>query len=84
MTELTFSIVLNSYSDHSGDIKPWDGWDRTEYITPPRKKIIIETIHSTQYCCFYDHDKKFISDFSLSAGLNELTLSENVSFFYYI
>lgn len=50
-------------------------------ILPPCKKIIIETIHSTQYCCFYDYDKKFISNFSLSAGLNELTLSENVSFF---
>lgn len=38
MTELTFSIVLNSYSDHGGNIKPWDGWDRTEYITPPVKR----------------------------------------------
>lgn len=38
MTELTFSIVLNSYSDNGGDIKPWDGWDRTEYITPPVKR----------------------------------------------
>lgn len=38
MTELTFSIVLNSYSDRDGTIKPWDGWDRTEYITPPVKR----------------------------------------------
>lgn len=38
MTELTFSIVLNSYSDHGGKIQPWDGWDRTEYITPPVKR----------------------------------------------
>lgn len=35
MTELSVSLVPDSYVIKTGEIASWDGWSRTDYTPPP-------------------------------------------------
>ena len=72
LNELDFSKVLtikDEYVDQSGVITPYKTWARTDYLPVPKGNILkiktpnLISMYDSNYNCFYDKDKKFISYF---------------------
>lgn len=72
LNELDFSKVLtikDEYVEQSGVIAPYKTWARTDYLLVPKGNILkiktpnLTSMYDSNYNCFYDKDKKFISYF---------------------
>ena len=77
-------FIENSYVDTSGQIKPYDGWHRTDYIEiDPHYPLYITKFgagSSGRYCSFYDENKVHLVSFSLAAGENFRPMHNNVKY----
>ena len=76
------SLIPNSYVSSNGTILTFDGWSRTDYV--PLNLVNQLKIYSgagSQYNCFYDAEKRFISTFTLSMGMNTIDVPTNASYF---
>lgn len=60
------TIIENSYVETNGTITPYNGWSRTDYFDVGGKTEIKYSFGGvSEYCCYYDADKVFISSFSI-------------------
>ena len=80
----TLTNIENSYVTQTGKIEAYNGWNRTDYINcAGASKITVSGItSSSNYNCFYDLNKNFISSFGTAANdLNEISVPENACYF---
>lgn len=74
------AIVKDEYVDKDGTIRITDQkWDRTNYIEVNDNLIIISK-SSSEYNCFFDSTKKFLSSFQLSDGENKIIVPNNAKY----
>lgn len=53
-----------------------------ELTIPPRSKTLyVESVRGSEYCCFFDGNKKFLSQFSISTGTTTIEVPLNAEFF---
>ena len=76
--------IENSYVTKTGEITPFDGWNRTDYTNcAGASRITVSNVTSSSgYNCFYDLNKNFISCFDTAANiLNEIEIPSNACYF---
>lgn len=78
-----FRVIKNEYVTSNGEIKPYDGWDRSDKISCVGFYEISferkEGYSGGGYNCFFDANDNFISQFSTSN--NSIYVPKNASYF---
>lgn len=74
--EIDFSVIPDSYvTKTSGRIAPYEGWDRTDFISVSGiSTISVKMSVSSEYNCFYDSQKNFIPDSNFTVGTTNTTI----------
>lgn len=76
--DLKGSLVANSYVSKTGVITDYQNWSRTGYIEIPTglQALTYVSTLASEYCCFYDENKTFLSNFSIqNTGGEEKTIA---------
>lgn len=65
---IDFDVIANSYVTRQGEITAYNGWSRTDYIEVEEGRMLYIVGNSaySQYNCWYDENKAFISAFNLA------------------
>lgn len=72
------SLVANSYVSKTGVITNYQNWSRTGYVEIPTglQALTYVSTLASEYCCFYDENKDFLSNFSIQkTGGEEKTIA---------
>lgn len=70
------NLIQNSYVDN-GIIKEYSGWSRTDFINVSQftKIRVLTNGRDSIFNAFYTKDKKFMGNFTINIGENEITLN---------
>ena len=80
----TLTNIENSYVTETGQIASYNGWNRTDYVNcAGASKITISgATASSNYNCFFNLNKKFISKFAIAANVaNEISVPSDACYF---
>lgn len=82
LNEFPYKIVIQEYVNKAnGQFLSDSEWARSEMINIENfASLVITTEKASNYNCFYDSEKNFISSFDLKVGENRISIPNNAQF----